>query len=344
MSLHLTRLREESRSSAKEWLHSRTMADKLHLTPRKAAIFNKVASYALKNNKSTDLCASKWTMDEAMDVPVNTDSIWIRYMSNSLQFVCDVYRFQTLPPYSAVVDFANAKVGGNCFRHNGFAQEEQMVAQSTDLAFLLRRRDWSDCDFVRPREIISYEGVHFDAFWSREAAAKKDFLDTTDIQHISSVPLIVLAAAAPSMRGYWYYDKRTLQELADTTRLIMAAATHLRCPCLCTGLLGGRAFRGNRPLVITLHCLCHDSDSPKMFMHIPIFSSHSVDTTAQLEDALVQNAECMLYVLRESGVTSMTQVIDCALAWNLPTSHGDRDLQRLDANNLFAKMLRQRKL
>jgi len=340
MTLTFTRLRQESRSSATEWLHSKTIADSLHLRQPKAAIFNRVATYSLTNIKSTDMLVSKWSIDEAKDISVNTESIWKRHSKDSLQFISDVYRVENLPTSSAVVDFANAKVGGSCFRHNGFAQEEQMVAQSTDLAFLLRRRDWSDCDFLRPWEIISYEGVHFDAFWNREAAAKKEFLDTIDIKHISSEPLVVLAAAAPSMRKYWSYDWRTLKQLAYTTRLIVVAATHLRCPCLYTGLLGGGAYRGNRPLIITLHCLCHDSDSPKMFMHIPIFASHSQHTIAQLQDALVQNAECMLYVLKESGVTSMTQVIDYALAWNLPTSHEDRDLHRIDAKDLFAKMIR----
>ena len=61
----------------------------------------------------------QWSIDEAKGVSVNTESIWKRHWKDSLQSISDVYRVENMIMSSAVVHFANAKVGGSCFRDNG---------------------------------------------------------------------------------------------------------------------------------------------------------------------------------------------------------------------------------
>eukprot|EP00971_Amphidinium_carterae_P140426 2782598-Amphidinium_carterae.2 len=85
---------------------------------------------------------------------------------------------------SLIVDFANRHVGGGCF-HSGFVQEEQMVAQSTDLAAYLYNEGPVTLD---DRQVFSLQNVYMDAWWTREAAAKKERLLTSDIQDAISMP------------------------------------------------------------------------------------------------------------------------------------------------------------
>ncbi len=54
------------------------------------------------------------------------------YERRNFFVIRDIYDYRELVANSIVVDFANKNVGGGCFG-NGWVQEEQMVAQSTDL-------------------------------------------------------------------------------------------------------------------------------------------------------------------------------------------------------------------
>ena len=54
MPLHCTRLRQESRSSATEWLHYRTMADSLHLTHRCALAENDYVNFSSKAHNTSE--------------------------------------------------------------------------------------------------------------------------------------------------------------------------------------------------------------------------------------------------------------------------------------------------
>ena len=95
-------------------------------------------------------------------------------------------------------------------------------------------------------EGISHEGVYFDAWWPREAAAKRASLCLTDIRPRTSNPVTILAVGAPKMREP--YCRNTLQMLAAKVLPIYTSAERLRSPIIFTGLLGGGAFRNNRPI------------------------------------------------------------------------------------------------
>ena len=58
--------------------------------------------------------------------------------------------------------------GGGCFG-SGFVQEEQMVAQSVDLAARLKESR----EVLGSNSAYTYEGVHMDTWWTRKSAAQK---------------------------------------------------------------------------------------------------------------------------------------------------------------------------
>ena len=63
-----------------------------------------------------------------------------------------------------------------------------------------------------------------------------------------------------------------------------------------SGLLGGGAFRGNRPLTVLLHYFLHDDDTP-LLIHTPIFWSFCVAPTHELEDLVCSRADDLMYAL-----------------------------------------------
>jgi hypothetical protein len=108
-------------------------------------------------------------------------------------------------------------------------------------------------------EGISYEGVHMDAKWSRNAAENKTVLRLTDIQAQRSNPLTILAVDAPSMHAaYWPDD---LQMLAAKILIIFAAAEQLHTPKIFSGVLGGA-----RTATIVLWCFSYIF----CYSHVPV--------------------------------------------------------------------------
>merc|ERR1712217_576235 len=96
--------------------------------------------------------------------------------------------------------------------------------------------------------------------------------DLADIQQGLSNPLTILAVDAPKMRSKYCID--TLRMLAAKVLLIFVAADRLHSPQIFSGLLGGGAFRNNRPLVLLLHLLLQPShDTPQLLFHHPVFWS-----------------------------------------------------------------------
>merc|ERR1712050_230524 len=97
----------------------------------------------------------------------------------------------------------------------------------------------------------TFEGVHIDAWWNREEAAKKTELNTRNIQHCQSEPLTIVAVDAPVLaKGPDVtYTAGYLEMLARKIALIYATAGELKSPQIVSGLLGGGAFRNNRPVV-----------------------------------------------------------------------------------------------
>jgi len=178
-----------------------------------------------------------------------------------------------------------------------------------------------------------------DAWWPRSHAAMKEDLNPNSIAVCGSSPLTILAVDAPMMGQSGAYGKQAMSMLAKKVFLIFYTAEALRSPLILSGLLGGGAFRGNRPLVLLLHMLIQpQSAACNLRFHHPIFWSFCDQTTDVLETRVVAKAEAMLDQLRKKGVQTLGEAIDELLAWRLPLSHNDvdlendRDLQENSAN------------
>ena len=132
-------------------------------------MYDHVASLAWMQGKHTDIVSKLWQLHWQSNVwlscPIN-----LQPRKDRAIFTCspDVYDLRYAPSNTLVVDFANKHIGGGCFR-SGFVQEEQMVMQSLDLAARLHAHR----PYLQWNEAVTFEGIHFDAWWSRSAAAKK---------------------------------------------------------------------------------------------------------------------------------------------------------------------------
>ena len=164
-----------------------------------------------------------------------------------------------------------------------------------------------------------------DAWWDRDECAKKENLDLNRIVHQQSAPLTIFAVNAPHMGRRQRYDQSQLHMLAKKVTLIYAAASHLKAPLICSGLLGGGAFRGNRPLVLLLHLLLHDGSQPVRFYH-PVFWSFSREEVATLQSRIKSFADAMLEKLWGRRVETLDKALEVILASELPLGRNDRDL------------------
>ena len=204
-----------------------------------------------------------------------------------------------------------------------------MVVQSTDLAVRLH----TERETLDPDEAVSYEGVHIDAWWAREAAAKGEALQPDDIQSCRSRPLTVFAVDAPVMRGVGAvdlqgaYTRSSLEMLARKVLLIFGGADLLQSSSILSGLLGGGAFRNNRPLVLLLHLLLQPvtTDRPLLFHH-PVFQAFGGHAVEDLEAGILHCADAMLDALQRRGVWTLGEALSEILAWQLCTSDHDGDL------------------
>merc|ERR1712228_216272 len=99
------------------------------------------------------------------------------------------------------------------------------------------------------------------------------------------------------------------------------------------GLLGGGAFRNNRPLVLLLHLLLQpaDSSAPLRFHH-PVFWSFSCHSNQTLQQRILTKADEMMEILRQKSVSNLRGALAEILSWKLPTSEWDNDL----TSDLFA--------
>ena len=286
-------------------------------------MFDHVAALALQRRspKYSDIISKLWVLHGQ-----NTD--WLSSPINLLPrkdraiFLCqpDVYDMRYAPARTLIVDFANRHVGGGSFS-SGFVQEEQLVMQSLDLTARLAAHrpllNWS--------EAVTFEGIHFDAWWTREIAALKADIPLPEVRSITSPPMTVIAVNAPVVHRR--YDAASLQMLACKIALVYAAAIKLHSPVIFTGLLGGGAFRNNRPLVLLLHLLLQPSHVHcAVEFHHPIFMAFSYLSTAQLEQAVLDRADILLHALVLEGVHTIGDALDVIESWNLPTSHHDLDL------------------
>jgi len=288
----------------------------------KKDIYNRCAQSALSQEKETDIVSKVWTVkpgDAWLNTPVN-----LYPRSERSSFLCkgDVYDYQYLGANALVVDFANRRVGGGCFGE-GFVQEEQMVAQSADFAVRLRCHQ----DVMGRGSACTYQGVHIDIWWNREQAAQKNSLDINAVEDCHSQPLTIIAVDAPVMRGRGSYSKEALEMLAKKTYLVMEVGQCLAAPTILSGLLGGGAFRGNRPLILLLHLLLQPVEgSIDVQFHHPIFWSFSRFTIPQLEQRMLELADDMLLRLSAKGVSTLREALEEIFSWELVTSHDDIDI------------------
>ena len=199
-----------------------------------------------------------------------------------------------------------------------------MVAQSTDFAARLyysreRLDNWNDA--------VSYEGIYMDAWWNREACAQKDDLDASRIQSRRSQSLTIFAVDAPNMARQFSYAWSTLGMLSQKVALIFGAGATLRAPMIYSGLLGGGAFRNNRPLVLLLHLLLQpSSDALHVTFHHPVFWSFSDEPIDTLQDRILEYADIMLEAMHEEGIQTLGEALDKIMRFKLPLSENDADL------------------
>jgi hypothetical protein len=301
----------------------------------KICIFDRVAEIARARTKETDIISKLWSLPQEgprhrtwLDLPVN---LCPRKERSVFHCISDIYDYTDTETGSLIVDFANANVGGGCFS-SGFVQEEQMVAQSVDFAVRLQKHRQK----LSESQAISYEGVHIDAWWRRDDAAEKEWLNIDHIQPCNSNPLTILAIDAPMMRHAESYKSQHVEWLARKISFIMSVAHELQSPRIFSGLLGGGAFRNNRPLVLLLHLLLHDDSVPLLFHH-PIFASFGSESTHVLEQRLLQYADAMLDTLRARRVSTLREALAHLLNMKLPLSNYDADLADMSASTMATR-------
>merc|ERR1712000_782570 len=152
-------------------------------------------------------------------------------------------------------------------------------------------------------------------------------LDNRCIQHRQSAPLTIFAVDAPVMKRHQTYGQSELHMLAKKVTLIFAAAAELEAPLIFSGLLGGGAFQGNRPLVLLMHLLLQpcDDERPLCFHH-PVFWSFVGADAGDLEQRILRFADALLADLRRHGVETLGQALELILASELPVAENDGDL------------------
>eukprot|EP00756_Hemistasia_phaeocysticola_P040257 Hpha_TRINITY_DN16853_c3_g4::TRINITY_DN16853_c3_g4_i1::g.150496::m.150496 len=311
-------------------------------TPKKQAIVKKVADLArgTLGRKTGDIKTTVCGLQQSAlrSLPINLAPLSARTNLECSSGIFDYRPFALGAEGAArareerpmIVDFANKHLGGGAFGQ-GFVQEEQMVIQSLDFVVRLCK-----CrDNLHPNQVLLLEGIHFDAWWDRQACAAKTDIRLDQIQHIPTVPLSIIAADAIPMKGYRFQETFAIEALAKKLALIFATAESGGCTTLYSGLLGGGAFRNNRPLICLLHMLLTPPDwGCKVVFHHPIFWSFTDGVhESELERRILEKAEELrIRLVREfeaKGCLNPT-IIDAIRAlgaMRLPLSEKDKDLK-----------------
>ena len=130
-----------------------------------------------------------------------------------------------------------------------------MFNQSADLMLQLydRKVTYRRGDVINEWQAMTFEGVYFDTWWNRDACALKLDLPLGSIQWKQSESMTVIAIDAPHLHKQQYYTKQQVLWLARKIKMAYLCAIRLECSTILTGLLGGGAYRGSRPLVLLLH-------------------------------------------------------------------------------------------
>ena len=126
-------------------------------------VYARAAESAGPQKKVSNVVTKMWNMaagDAWLRTPLNFQP---RLERPCIECLSGIYEYRSLDPGTLVVDLANKSVGGGCF-HGKFVQEEQMVAQSTDLAAKLKKNKV----FMPYGTVCTIEGVHIDLWWTRK--------------------------------------------------------------------------------------------------------------------------------------------------------------------------------
>ena len=181
---------------------------------------------------------------------------------------------------------------------------------------------------MRPEQVVLYSGVYMDAHWDRIPVAQRLDVSNDSIEAVYESQLSILAAHAPSMLRKERHDLHDLMHLAHQILLIMHVARVRQAPDLFTGLLGGGAFRGNRPLILVLHLLFEPYVGRRTTVkfHYPILSSRSSTSTKVLEQKLLEKTCLILEDLQSSGLSSFGGVMSYLASQQFSVSEHDYDL------------------
>ena len=198
--------------------------------------------------------------------------------------------------------------------------------QSQDLAVRLHATRL----YLNWNEGVTFEGVHFDAWWPKDVVAQGAAMLLSDILPAATLPFTVLAVDAPFMRLAYGYDRASLCALVCKIILVHATAIKLDSPVIHTGLIGADAFHNNRPLILLLHLLLEPPGSSRpIIFHHPVIRQHGSYSASIHERAILSRADAYLHALRTAQVRCVQDAIEHILAWQLPTSWLDHDLAAL---------------
>ena len=203
-----------------------------------------------------------------------------------------------------------------------------MVLQSHDLASRIAIQR----EHIGVQQVLAISGVYMDLWWPSAVAASRLNITASQVIQLGSPQLVVLAANAPNFNNRpKKYTKVALDMLIRKVHLIFMVAREKRSPMVLSGLLGGGAYRGNRPLVICLHMLFHEQLFP-LKLHVPVFESYSSYPVEIIFHVIIAKAIELLNKIRQSCVTrntsvlSLNELVELLYSFNLPTSHYDNDI------------------
>ena len=188
--------------------------------------------------------------------------------------------------------------------------------------------------YMEAGEACTFEGVHVDLWWSGKEAAMKRKITAEMATTVKAQPLTVVGIAAPKMRpDTKFYSWELLGWLTECMSFVYQVGKRLEPPHTMSGLLGGGAYRGNRPLILLLHLILQP---PKMNtileFHYPIFESYGDPTLqpSELSQRVVERADKMLQQLIDRNATTMEEALsndaDLLVALSFEQSLDIRDL------------------
>ena len=202
-----------------------------------------------------------------------------------------------------------------------------MFAQSADLMIIHSdRKIRHNGDYINEWQAMTFEGVHFDVHWGKDACAPKIDMPPSAMRYRQSLAMTVIAVDAPYLKANKYTYEEILM-LARTIKMVYMVAIKLDCTMILSGLMGGGAYRGNRPLVLLLHLLLQpEGTQVPLVFHNAIMGSYGAATARMAEARVVQLAEEWRQKLAEDNACTVEDVVRFVYEDKISTSHDDADI------------------